>query len=105
GGVEEIAVAADRVGTLEPGAALVERPPHVVVEERRSGAAPGQAPLLQAEHEDHVEAARAGPEEIDDGDAAGLVAAHRSQGLPVERGDDVLAGELADERAPALELG
>ena len=57
--VEEIAVVLDRIRPLEPRAPLVERAPRVVVEERRAAAAPRQAPLLQPEHEDGVEAARA----------------------------------------------
>ena len=104
GGVEEVAVAADRVGPLQAGAALVERAAGVVVEERRGVAAPRQAALLEAEDEDDVEAARARAEQVDDGDAARLVAAHRPERLPLDGGDDLLAGELAREVAPALEL-
>ena len=66
--------------------------------------APRQAALLQPEHEDGVEAARARAQQVEDRDAARLVAVHRAQRLPLERRDDVLALELAAERAPALEL-
>ena len=104
-GVEEIAVAAHRVGALQPRAALVEQAAGVVVEERRRRAAPRQAALLEAEHEDDVEAARACAQQIDDGDAAGLVAAQRAKRLALERRRDVVARELAGELAPALELG
>ena len=85
GGVEEVAVAADGIGPLEARAALVEEAPRVVVEERRRRAAPRQAPLLEAEHEDDVEPARAGAREVEHGDAAGLVAAERAQRVALER--------------------
>src|SRR5581483_1861401 len=50
--VEEVAVAADRVGALEPPAELAAP---VVVEERRAAVATRQRSLLEAEHEDDVE--------------------------------------------------
>src|SRR5207237_1156611 len=67
--VEEVAVARHLVGSLEPPA---ERAPPVVVEERRAAATSREAPLLQAEDERDVEAARAGAQEVEDGDPAGL---------------------------------
>ena len=103
-GVEEIAVAADRVGALEPRTALVERAPCLVVEERRRSAAPGKASLLEAEDEGDVELARACAHEIDDRDAPRLVSAHRPQRLPVERGDEILARQRAGKPLPAAEL-
>ncbi len=56
--VEEIAVAADRVGSLEPCAELASS---VVVEERRAAPAPRQRPLLEPEHEHMLEPPRARP--------------------------------------------
>jgi hypothetical protein len=72
-GVEEVAVAGDRIRTDEPRAALVELPPRVVVEERRAAAAPRQAALLEPEHERRVEAPRPRAQEVDDGDPPGLI--------------------------------
>src|SRR5947209_7425825 len=104
-GIEEIAVAADRVGPLEPRTAFVERAPCVVVEERRGRAATRQAPLFEAEHEGDVELARACAHEVYDGDAARLVSAHRPQRLPVERSDEILARQRTGQALPAAELG
>ncbi len=103
--VEEVAVTRNAVGPREPRAALVELAARLVVEERRAAAAPRQASLLEPEHERHVEAARAGAEEIDDGDAAGFVAALRAKGEPLDRGKNVFARERSREVAPAVELG
>ena len=102
--VEEVAVAADRVRPLQAGAALVERAAGVVVEERRRRAAPRQAPLLESEDEDDVEAACPGAHQVDDGDATRLVSAHRPQRLPLERRHHVVARQFADEPTPALQL-
>src|SRR5581483_2999460 len=104
-GVEEVAVAAHRIGPLEARAALVEQTARVVVEERRRRAAARQAPLLEPEHEDDVEASRARAREVEHGDAPGLVAAERPERVTIEHRDDVLPRELARQRAPALELG
>ena len=102
--VEEVAVVLDGIRPHEPRAALVERTPCVVVEERRAAAATRQAPLLQPEDEDGVEAARAGAEEIDHRDAARVVARPAGQRGPFDRGRDVLAAQLPAELLPALEL-
>src|SRR5262249_10000103 len=51
-GVEEVPIARDSVLRREPRAPLVEPAAHVVVEERRAGAAARQASLLQPEDED-----------------------------------------------------
>ena len=55
GGVEEVAVAADRVGPLEPRAELA---PALVVEKRRASPPPRQRALLEPEDEHGVEPAR-----------------------------------------------
>ena len=103
--VEEVAVVLDRVRPLEPRASRVERAPRVVVEERRAPAATRQAPLLQPEDEDGVEAARAGAQEVDHGDAPRVVACAASQRGTLDRRQDVLAAQVSAELAPALELG
>ena len=103
--VEEVAVVLDRIRPLEPRASLVERAPRVVVEERRAAATARQAPLLQPEDEDGVEAARAGAQEVDHRDAPGVVAGAASQRGTLDRREHVLAAQLSAELAPALELG
>src|SRR5205085_6745059 len=72
--VEEIAVARDRVGPREPGAAetFVELAPGLVVEERRDLRAAREAPFLEPEHEQGLVPARARTQEVDDVHAAGL---------------------------------
>ena len=104
-GVEEIAVTTDGVGALQAGAAFVESAASVVVEERRRGAAPRQAPLFQAEHEDaskrRVRARRRSRTATRPGSSPLL----RPQRLPLERRGDILARELAGELLPAVELG
>ena len=90
GGVEEIAVARDRVRPLEPAAELAAG---VVVEQRRGPVAPRQAPLLQAEQEDHVEDPRASSAVIEDGDATALACRDRSHCGPLERGDDIVRSD------------
>src|SRR5204863_7869569 len=103
--VEEVAIVLDRVRPLAPRASRVERAPRVVVEERRAPAATRQAPLLQPEDEDSVEAARARAQEVDHRDAPHVVACAASQRGTLDRRQNVLAGELSTELAPALELG
>ena len=96
GGVEEVAVERHRVGPNQPRALfLVERATRVVVEERRAGGTARQAPLLQAEHEDRVEAARAGAPQVDHRDAAGVVPGPAPKHGTLDRRDDVLAAHLA----------
>ena len=105
GGVEEVALARDRVGPLQARlAGEVELAAGFVVEERRGGRTPGQAALLQTEHEDDLVAAAARPHQVDHVDAAGLLRAGEPDLGALERGDDVLAGELASERRPRVEL-
>ena len=69
GGVEEVAVAGDRVRPLEPAAELAAG---VVVQQRRGPVAPRQASLLETEQEDHVEDPRARSAVVEDGHAAAL---------------------------------
>ena len=101
GRVEEVAVAADRVGPLEPRA---ERAPAVVVEERRAAPAPRQRPLLEPEHEDRVEAARARAHQVEHRDAAGLRGVAGRDLEPLERADHVRRGQRLAETLPGLEL-
>ena len=101
--VEEVAVARDLVGLASR--ALAERPARVVVEERGACVAPRERSLLEPEHEDDLEAARARAQEVEDRDAARLAAA-RDRG-PVVRSSaptSSSARERAAELAPAFEL-
>ena len=90
-GVEEIAVAARRVGSLEARAPRgVELTARLVVEERRRRSAARQRSLLEADHEDRLEASRAGAREVEHRDTtrlAGCIAADRR---PVERREHVV---------------
>src|SRR5207302_384551 len=83
---------------------LLERPPRVVVEERRARASAGQGALLQPEDEDGVEAPRSGAPEVDDGNPARVVACTRRERCTLDRCDHVLAAQVAAEVAPVLEL-
>src|SRR5262249_39500347 len=99
--VEEVAIVLDGVWPDEPRASLVERTPRVVVEERRAAAAPRQAPLLQPQHEDGVEAACAGAQKVDHRDAPGVVSGAPGKGRTLDRRQYVVATELSAELAPA----
>ena len=88
--VEEVAVAAHRVGPLEAGAELAAA---VVVEERRAAAAPRERPLLEPEHEDGVEPPRARAQQVEHGDAPGLAGRRRPHLEPPERVEHVGGGE------------
>ena len=103
--VEEVAVAADRVRALQPRAALVER----CAARRRRGtattsrAAAGSPPRGRARRRRRSGAcARAARSTT--ATRPGSSPRERPQRLPLERRRDVLARELAGERAPALEL-
>ena len=104
GRVEEVAIERDRIRPREPCTSLVQPPPSVVVEERRPGAPAGEAPLLQPEHEDGVEAPRASAPQVDDRHPARVVARPGRQRCTLDRRENVLAADLPGELAPALEL-
>jgi hypothetical protein len=89
--VEEVAIAADRVGSLE---ACSERAAHVVVEERRAPSATRKRALLEPEHEHRVEATSPCPHQVEDGDAARR-ARHTGTNLEAAKSvDDVPPVEL-----------
>ena len=93
GGVEEVAVARDRVGAQQaPGArGALELGLLLLVEERRALRAARQAALVEADDEDDLEAAGARPQQVEHRHAAGLAGAtepHRGVG---EQRDDLLA--------------
>ena len=91
GGVEEVAVAARGVGALQPRAACaVEIPARLVVEERRRGRPARQRSLLETDHEDRLEAARARPRQVENRDAARLAGGVAADGRPVEGREDVV---------------
>ena len=98
--VEEVAVAADRVGPLEPAA---ERAALVVVEKRGAAFAPRQRAFLEPEHEDDVEASRPRPQQVEDDHTAGL-RPRRGDLHALERGDQLLGAERAGEPLPVFEL-
>src|SRR6185437_10848199 len=72
--------------------------------EGRARAAARQAPLLETEDEDRVEAPGPGPPQVDDRDAASFVAGAAGERSTLDRGEHVLATQLAAELTPALEL-
>src|SRR2546428_4873647 len=82
GRVEEVAVSRDRVGPKEARSArgLLELGLPILVEERRALGPPRQAALLEAEDEDHLEAAGAGATEGAHPDAPPLPRAPRAKG-------------------------
>ena len=70
-GVEQVAVSAGGLGTLQSRTArTVEVPSSLVVEKRRGRSPSRQHPLLEPDDEDRLEAARARPRQVEDGDAA-----------------------------------
>ena len=92
-------------GLAAPASRLFLEPaPRPLVEERRARAATRQAPLLQAEDEDCVEASRASTPEVDDGHAPRVVPGGRAQRGTLDRREDLVAAQLPAELAPALEL-
>src|SRR5262249_27850482 len=100
GGVEEVPVAADRIRPLEAPAELAAA---VVVEKRRAAVAARKRPLLEAEKEDSLEAARARTQEVEHGDAARLGRRRRYFGA-LECGDQVLRCKRPTEFLPGREL-
>ena len=101
--VEEVAVARDLIGLHEPR--RTERAARVVVEERRGLRPPRERSLLEPEHEDDLEAARARAQEVEHRDASALASVRPAHGRAFERADDLLGGERAADLDPALELG
>src|SRR5205823_12641554 len=77
----------------------------VVVEERRAAAAPRQAPLFETEHEDGVEAPRAGAPQVDDRHTTRVLARPPREHSALDSDKRVLAAQLSAELTPALELG
>ena len=107
GRVEEVAVARDRVGAQQAAGArrALELGLLLLVEERRVLRAARQAALLEPEHEDDLEAARARAQQVEHRDAAGLAArAEPDRGVGERETTSSRVG-LAAEVAPALELG
>src|SRR5438477_392130 len=86
-GVEEVAVAAHLVGPLEPAA---ERAARIVVEERRDARAAWQRSLFEPEQKHDLEPARAGPQQIEHGDAARLSGPRRPHLGPLEGREQLL---------------
>src|SRR6476646_8711613 len=108
GRVEQVTVALDGIRLGEPRAtqAAVELTRGLFVEERRRLATVRQRALLEAEDESDLVAARSHAQEIDDvNPAAGhaLVTAG-ADGSPLQGADDLIRGQRAAEREPALEL-
>src|SRR5919201_3496515 len=105
-GVEEVAVAGDRVGAEEPAAArgALELGLPLLVEERGGRGAARQPSLLDPQDEDDLETSRARSEEVEDGDPARFSCAPEANGCVLEQPHDLLASELAAEVAPAVEL-
>ena len=91
-GVEEVAVAADLVGPLE---APIEFAAAIVVEERRSRAAPREMAFFEPEHENRVEAARACASQVEYRHAARLTGRRSRHFEAAERVEQLVATELA----------
>ena len=105
GGVEEIAVALDRIRARQPcRGPRVEVAAGIVVEERRRVAAPRERALLEPEQEHGVEATCAHTREVENGHAAALAGrAHPHLGV-LQRLAELVRGEVTAERTPAVEL-
>ena len=104
-GVEEIAIPACRVGSLEARAPRgVELAARLVVEERRRGSAARQRSLLEADHEHRLEASRAHVREVEHRDTTRLAGRIAPNRRPVERGEDVVLVDRDARRAKALQL-
>ncbi len=98
-GGEQIAIPAGGVGSHEPGAAtLVEGPPRLLVEERLDPRSAWERSLLQTDDEDDVEAARAGPGEVEHRDAAECRDGLSSHGDSIERGEHLCTRHRAESR-------
>src|SRR6266536_566039 len=106
GGVEEIAVALNRVRPRQPrtAQARVELARRFLVEERRALAAARQRALFEAEHEDDRVASRAGAQEVDDVDPPRLSSTGSADLGAFQRGHYLVRSQRPAEREPALEL-
>ena len=94
--VEEVAVAGDLVGALEPAAERAA----CVVARGRATCAPrrGSAPFLEPEHEDDVEAAGPRAQQVEDGDAACFAGGGEPHFAALERSDHVVALDTSPAR-------
>ncbi len=99
--VEEVAVAVDSPRAQQ---APAQAPARRVVEERRLALAPRERSLLEPEHEDDLEAPRPRPRQVEYSHAAGLAGARTGHEGVLERRDHLLAGHLAAEPPPPVEL-
>jgi hypothetical protein len=98
-GGEQIAIPAGGVGSHEPGAAtLVEGPPRLLVEERLDPRSAWERSLLQTDDEDDLEAAGAGPGEVEYRDAAQCRDGLSSHRDPIERGEHLCTRHRARSR-------
>ena len=99
--VEEVAVAAHLVRTLQPRA---ERATCVVVEERRDTLAARQHALLETEQEHDLELARPHAHQVEHGNPSGLACSREPHLAVLERGEHVLRRGFTAERREAVEL-
>ena len=91
-GVEEVAIARDRVDALEPPSEVTAR---VVVQKRRRTVTPRERALLEAEQDHDVEVTGTGPAVVENGDVSCFARRDRTNGRPLERGDDGFGPERA----------
>ncbi len=104
-GVEEVAVALDRIGPDEACArSAVEVPARLVVEEGRGIAPARQRALLEPEQEDDLEAACPCTGEVEHRHTTSVAGRAEADLGVLERAEHLVGRELAAEIAPALEL-
>ena len=105
GGGEQVPVAARSVRAHESGSsALVESSARLVVDERVRPRSPRQRPLLEAEHEDRVEATGARPQEVEHRDLAGRPGTVAAHGRPFEGRQHLTTRDLRAVGTERLEL-
>ena len=105
-GVEEVALARDRVRPGQPRAArgVVDLAALLVREEGRALLPSWEAPLLETEQEDDLGSPRSRSEQVGDCDPTRLVTTSKPKRGSVERAVQLLAGERPAEIDPAAEL-
>ena len=105
GGIEEVAVAARRVGPLEPGPRAASSSRRVSSSKNgdvgsRRGSEPCSRPITKTASN----LPRAGAREVEHRHAAGLARGVAAHGRPVERGEDIVGADRDPRRLQTLQL-